>query len=266
MAPPGVRPTLDSQAAYYTSGTMVSGGGAIAAGGYIGINFEDLVGFFMSLLHEVQETFERAWGVDEGITELLLAMATQLQGRFMTAAGALPPVPIARGLWQGCPNGPRRSMMVMTAVCEYVEACVPGFAVPTPRQGTLSVAEVAAADDVGQMADSEALQQLMLEGFWVGTVVGEIGMGHDEHDASKSAAMTGGFNEGTWLEETLRLFTLPLGAAAADVMMARVRKHYPHLGTELLEPLREIDVDGTYDAPPTIETVQVVGLLEHGLC
>ena len=187
----------------------------------------------MSLLHEVQETFERAWGVDEGITELLLAMATQLQGRFMTAAGALPPVPIARGLWQGCPNGPRRSMMVMTAVCEYVEACVPGFAVPTPRQGTLSVAEVAAADDVGQMADSEALQQLMLEGFWVGTVVGEIGMGHDEHDASKSAAMTGGFNEGTWLEETLRLFTLPLGAAAADVMMARVRKHYPHLGTEL---------------------------------
>ena len=29
MAPPGVRPTLDSQVAYYTSGTMVSGGGAI---------------------------------------------------------------------------------------------------------------------------------------------------------------------------------------------------------------------------------------------
>jgi hypothetical protein len=46
-------------------------------------------------------------------------------------------------------------------------------------------------------------------------------MGHDEHDASKSAAMTGGFNEGTWLEETLRLFTLPLPSRSSRPNSAR---------------------------------------------
>ena len=135
--------------------------------------FCDLGTFFMSCVNEVQWEVEAHCGVAPEVTAVMRALRegvegklAALEGRYETEYGLSEPVPIERGLGQGCSLSPARSKLMLGVMQSTISKLCPGAKM---RMDGRRLGSLWYADDGAMFADSLAELRLALECTWLMT-------------------------------------------------------------------------------------------------
>ena len=197
------------------------------------IAFLDYMGFFNSIIRQVQRRCEAHFGVKPRLTDIIMAVHEAAKAFFETAQGRVGPADVRVGNGQGCPRGPDRSLLPLTVVIRAVQILgARGFVYAAPSGFERGVPQFWMADDGAFVSDSAEGVQLVFEAVWLSSLVLGLEIGWDT-DASKTAWLGWRWEGNTQVPDVTSRITLPLGKDGADVIMPRVTDCYRHLGSEV---------------------------------